>query len=85
MSVQAAEIFWLCVGAYFGIGAIVGLFTAIWGVARLDHAGAGSSLAFRLLALPGFVVMWPALVVRYLSCRRINADPHSATSGGGAS
>ena len=85
MSLEAAEFFWLCVSAYLGLGAIFGLLTAVWGVARLDHAGAGSSLAFRVLALPGFIVMWPALLVRYLSFRRINADPHGATAEEGAS
>jgi hypothetical protein len=40
------------------------------GIAQVDPAARGSSLAFRLLLLPGVVAFWPFLLLRWLASRR---------------
>lgn len=55
----------------------VGLLWAPWflarGIARLDPAARGSSIAFRLLIAPGVVALWPVLLVRLARARRERA------------
>ena len=59
-------------GLVVGLGTIYGaagvLFAAAFvthGVARVDPLAAGTSLSFRLLIVPGTVVFWPLLLLRW--------------------
>lgn len=53
------------VAGYLGIGALVGLAFLVVALPRVDPAGKGSSIAFRLLVFPGCVLLWPALIARW--------------------
>ena len=57
------------VGIYLLIGLIFGIFFIFYGAAVLDREVQGSSLKFRLLILPGSVVLWPYLVYKLISKR----------------
>lgn len=54
--------------------AVVGVAFAAWfatrGAGRLDPAATGGTGGFRLLLLPGAVVLWPYLAFRLLNRRR---------------
>ncbi|NWG72118.1 MAG: hypothetical protein HXY23_10990 [Parvularculaceae bacterium] len=58
---------------YLAAGVPVGLYMAFRGAATTDHAAAGAGLWFRLAILPGAILLWPYMVGRLLSGRRINA------------
>lgn len=59
-------------GAYFGFGALVALLFLILGVARLDESAKGASILFRPIIFFGCVALWPYILLRWLSGRRIN-------------
>jgi len=50
---------------YAGAGGIFAVPFVIRGVTRIDPLGAGSPWAFRLLIVPGTVVFWPLLLLRW--------------------
>jgi hypothetical protein len=64
---------WTIVGAYLSAGILVAVFMAIWGATATDHAAEGSGLGFRLVIFPGVALLWPYLILRLLSGRKINA------------
>lgn len=82
MSIEAAEMFWMGVAAWLGVGFAVALLFALWAAPATDHAAQGSGLLFRFLIIPGAALLWPWMVIRLLSGRRINApipgrdEPH---------
>ena len=50
---------------YAAAGLVVGLVFVTVGVARIDPAARGTSVAFRLLILPGSAALWPVLVAKW--------------------
>lgn len=50
---------------YAGIGAIFALPFVLRGVDRIDPQAAGAPVMFRLLILPGTILFWPLLLVRW--------------------
>ena len=64
------------------MGGVVAVAFAVFAAAATDHAAAGSSLWFRLLIIPGAMILWPYMILRLLSGRKINApipgreEPH---------
>ena len=73
MTIDLAETIWLIVGVYLAIGLVCGLLFVFWGAARIDHAAEGAGLFFHLIILPGVAGLWPLMVIRLLSMRKINA------------
>jgi len=61
----------LAVAIYIAIGSLVALPFLIVGIGRVDPAAKGAPFAFRTLVLPGVVAMWPFMLRRWLSSRRI--------------
>jgi hypothetical protein len=53
-------------GLYVAAGLLFAPPFLIWGLPRIDSAARGSSLAFRLLILPGTAAFWPLLLHRWL-------------------
>lgn len=49
-------------GGYLAVGLLVGLVYVAVAIGRVDPSGKGSSVAFRLLILPGCAAMWPFLL-----------------------
>ncbi len=47
-------------------GLVFGVAFVAFGVGRLDAAARGTSITFRLLILPGTMVFWPLLAVRWV-------------------
>ncbi|MEM1148482.1 MAG: hypothetical protein AAGH49_11870 [Pseudomonadota bacterium] len=66
MSLAAAETLILALGAYFGLGLIVGLIYMLGGAGRIDPAAKGKDmpLRVRLLILPGIVALWPVMLAK---------------------
>ena len=55
---------------YLAIGGIVGMAFLFLGIDRIDPAARGA-YAFRPLLLPGCVLMWPFVAVRWFTLTRV--------------
>lgn len=69
MSEAAAEMVWMLIAGYAAIGAAIGCALLAGGLARVDALAQAAPLRVKLLWLPSFVVMWPALLVRLIRSR----------------
>ncbi len=69
---QLAETFVFSLGAYFAIGAVIALLFLVLGVNRIDAAAKGASTFFRPVIFLGCTMLWPFVVLRFLSLKKIN-------------
>jgi hypothetical protein len=61
---MAAAIIVDCVTAWLGIGVLVGVAFLFLGIDRVDDAARGA-YSFRPLLLPGLVLLWPFVALRW--------------------
>ncbi|MGA3004233.1 MAG: hypothetical protein ABSE20_21175 [Acetobacteraceae bacterium] len=61
---MAAAIIVDCVTAWLGIGVLVGVAFLFLGIDNVDDSARGA-YAFRPLLLPGLVLLWPFVVLRW--------------------
>lgn len=54
---------------YAVVGMALGLAFLLWGIDRVDPAAAGA-YAFRPLLIPGLVLLWPLVAVRWIILER---------------
>ncbi len=64
-----AEVFSTGLWAYGGIGGVVALVFLIFGMDRIDRAASGA-YAVRPLLVPGLVILWPIVLVRWIALER---------------
>ena len=69
---DAANLFVLFLGAWFGVGAIVALLFLLLGVSKVDAAAKGASLFFRPTIFLGCAMLWPYVIIRWMSGVKIN-------------
>ena len=67
MLVQIVRVGWAIVGAYLALGALFAVPFVLRGAAAIDPAARGGTLGFRLVILPGAVLLWPWLARRWRS------------------
>jgi hypothetical protein len=67
MTIDAAEKIWLAAGAYLAAGAVFAALFVALGVRRMDAATKGAGLLFRLLIAPGTALLWPILLLMWVS------------------
>lgn len=67
--VDPVRVLLLAIAAYFAIGALVALPFVAVGISRVDAAAKGSSIAFRILVLPGSVALWPLVLMKWIRGR----------------
>ena len=72
LDIALAETIVLAIAGYFAGGGVVALLFMIFGLARIDHAAKGAAFQFRAMIFMGCVVLWPIILVRWLSGRKIN-------------
>jgi len=77
MTIAAAEMVWVAVSAYLGVGVVFAVYFSFSAAARIDSAAKGAGAAFRLLIVPGAMLLWPVLLP--MSLAGIGADKRSAT------
>ena len=66
-----ADFVFILVAIYVVIGVLFAIVFVTKGVATVDQIASGSSLAFRIIILPGCAALWPWLLIRWLdACRR---------------
>lgn len=61
-----AELVLDVLAAYAGVGALFALAFVARGAARIEPSARGGTLGFRLAIVPGAIVLWPYLAVRWL-------------------
>ena len=66
------EIVLTVLAGWFAIGAVIATLFVIFGVGRVDHAAQGASFLFRPIIFLGCIVLWPAILVRWFSGKKIN-------------
>lgn len=59
--------------AYCGAGAAVALIFVLYGIDRIDPAAKGA-YAVRPLLVPGLVILWPLVLVRWVALARQKDD-----------
>lgn len=67
-SVVERGFFLLC--AYVAAGAVMSAALHVRGLARIDHATAGSKLLFRVLITPGLIAFWPLMAIKWRKAAR---------------
>ncbi|MDZ7627030.1 MAG: hypothetical protein U5J99_01330 [Parvularculaceae bacterium] len=67
MSIIAAEMIWVGVGAYLAVGLMFALVFVVGGAGRIDRATKGAGALFRVLILPGAALLWPLLLFMWIS------------------
>ncbi len=65
MTQGLAELLAGIAGLYFGAGACFALPFVLRGIGRIDPLATGSPWTFRLLIVPGTMVFWPLLLLRW--------------------
>ena len=68
-----AEMVVVCLAGYFGIGIVVAFIFVVFFAHRLDHSAQGASFLFRPMIFFGCVALWPFIILRILSMRKINS------------
>ncbi len=76
-----AETIVVCLGVYFGAGIVVAILFLGFGVSHIDHAAKGASPFFRPMVFLGCVALWPYIILRFLSLKRINQPDDNPTDG----
>lgn len=64
MSESLAAAIVLAATAYVGAGLVLAVPLVVGGLGRLDPAARTASWGFRVIVMPGVVLLWPLLVVR---------------------
>jgi len=54
---------------YLALGAVMAIAFLVWGIDRVDPSAAGA-YAFRPLLIPGVVLLWPLVAVRWAYLER---------------
>jgi len=82
---EVVELILAGVGLYLAAGVVFAGPFLLLGAGRIDPDAAGGSWGFRLLVLPGVVVLWPLLLRSWLrGGPATESNPHrEAASGGG--
>ena len=65
MSVSLAELLVGLAGIYLTGGALFAVPFAVRGVAKIDPLAAESTPGFRMLIVPGTILFWPLLLLRW--------------------
>lgn len=71
-----AEIIIWTIGNWLIVGAIVALLFLLFGIDRIDEDARGA-YAFRPLIIPGILLIWPLVLVRWWVLESKKDNPHS--------
>ena len=61
-------------GLYLAAGALFAIFFLSNGLEKMDTAAHGSGWGFRLIILPGTIVLWPVLLNKWMKAKKISDD-----------
>ncbi len=63
---------WMLTGVsiYLALGLVFAALFLIFGIRKVDAASIGAPVSFKLVILPGVVVLWPFLLIKWLFRRQ---------------
>ncbi|MEP7256031.1 MAG: hypothetical protein ABI666_09650 [Ferruginibacter sp.] len=64
----------MIMGLYLLAGAVFAIFFLTKGITKMDSGAHGSSWGFRLIILPGTIVLWPVLFNRWMKVKKVSHD-----------
>ena len=67
MTVTAASWIWSIIGIYLGLGVLFAIAFLSMRLKKSDPDAEEGSVGFRLIILPGVILMWPALARRWMT------------------
>jgi len=59
---------------YLLAGSLFAIFFLSKGLEKMDTSAHGSGLGFRLIILPGTIVLWPVLLKKWMNVNKIDHD-----------
>lgn len=71
-SIEFVEMILSGAALYAAAGGVFALGFLILGLTRIDHGASGASIWFRSLIVPGLVVLWPLMLIRWI----VGGQPH---------
>ncbi len=81
MSLALATALASVLGFYLLLGIAYGLYFVTIGAAQMVPAARGAGFGFRLMILPGAILLWPVLLVRLIKGRTHRPAPPRALRG----
>ena len=60
------------VGAYLLCGVLFAIPFIIKGVSAIDEGAQGATFGFRIMILPGSIVFWPLLLLKWIKIKKEN-------------
>ena len=85
MAYSLAEIFATAIGIYLAVGLLVGIAFAFVGAKKIDPNAADGSIGFRLIIIPGAILLWPLVLKRWLGGQTsppVEQTAHDLAAGG---
>lgn len=70
----AVYISFIMAAVYLLAGSLFAVFFLTKGIERMDTAAHGSGWGFRLIILPGTIVLWPVLLKKWGKAKKISHD-----------
>ncbi|MEO9971247.1 MAG: hypothetical protein ABJG15_15730 [Hyphomonadaceae bacterium] len=67
MSIETAEVLVTGLGLYFLIGVVFAVLFVSLGVQKIDPAARGMPIRARLIILPGTMLLWPLMLVKWMT------------------
>ena len=72
------SIFFLALAIYLLAGVLFAIFFLTKGIEKIDTAAHGSGWGFRLIILPGTIVLWPVLLNKWIKAKPVQHDKTAA-------
>jgi hypothetical protein len=66
----AVKIIFMVAVLYLAAGVLFAVFFLNRGIQKIDTAAHGSGWGFRLIILPGIIVFWPVLLIKWIKAKR---------------
>ncbi len=73
--IDMLDVVFVGVGAYIGLGLVVGIHFAFVRVQRVDPAALGAPWAFRVIIIPAVVALWPLTLALHAATPATGAQP----------
>jgi len=67
MSIATAELLVMGLGLYFLVGIIFAILFVSFGVQKIDPAARSMVIRARLIILPGTMLLWPFMLVKWMT------------------
>jgi TM2 domain-containing membrane protein YozV len=68
----------IAMAIYLATGLLFALFFLIKGVNKIDTSAIGSGWGFRIIILPGTIVLWPLLLNKWIKTKKVQHDKTAA-------